>query len=66
MRLVFSSFFNTVRSAAVVSAEAKECVSLLAATSMTILTTAELREVTGGDDEQLPKGGWKAVSLSVA
>jgi hypothetical protein len=65
MRLAFSFFFNAVRGATVVSAEAKECaLSHFELAPMVVLANDELRRVTGGDDEQLPKGGWKAVAAS--
>jgi hypothetical protein len=67
MRLAFASFFTEVRSATVVSAEEKECASSdFEPTPMVVLSGEELRYVTGGDDEQLPKGGWKAAAVSIA
>ena len=63
MRLAFPSFFNAVRSL-VAAGEAKQCVlPLPSGAPMVALNAGQLRQVVGGDDDQLPKGGWKAVAL---
>ena len=67
MRLAFPSFFKAVSDTTIVSAEVKERASFgFATTPMVVIAKDDLRRVNGGDDEQLPKGGWKSIAASIA
>jgi hypothetical protein len=60
MRFAFSSFINTARGAVATAVETKQSVpSRIESAQMVLLSDIQLRQVVGGgENDQLPKGGW--------
>ena len=67
MRHAITSILKSVRGVRFVAFEQKVSAGFEGGCSpMTTLGLAELRHIYGGDDGDLPKGGWKAVAISTA
>ena len=65
MKHAISSLFQAVR-AVRFAADEGATASSDHYTTMSVLGQAELRQICGGDEGDLPKGGWKAAASSVS
>lgn len=60
MRNAITSIFKAICREGAALADGKESATSARPVPMMLLCGSELRQISGGEDPSLPKGGWKA------